>query len=181
MSLNSSLGFNFLCCFYFKSIWYSELQLLASAIATMMILWWDSLFDLTYYYKASALPLAQGFWLVTPDPLPLWVGSWNKTIHSEDSRAAFNKIGTEGEEIHCLKEGGLVADVSRESIWRDTAMLATAMDTKLKELDPFTDVEEDENEKKTSYTMLILYTVCLFWYCHWVARLVSRAHILLEY
>jgi len=41
-------------------------------------------------------------------------------------------------------------------------MLATAMDTKLKELDPFTDVEEDENEKKTSYTMLILYTVCLF-------------------
>jgi len=76
------------------------------------------------------------------------VGSWNKTIHSEDSRAAFIKIGTEDEEIQCLKEGGLVADASRESIRRDTAMLATAMDTKLERLDPFTDVEEDEDENK---------------------------------
>ena len=29
--------------------------------------------------QGSVLPLAQGFWLVTPDPLPLWVGSGNET------------------------------------------------------------------------------------------------------
>ena len=34
---------------------------------------------------------------------------------------------------------------ARESIQRDTAMLATVTDTKLEESDPFTDVEEDEN------------------------------------
>ena len=38
--------------------------------------------------------------------------------------------------IHCLKEGGVAAD-TRESIRRDTAMLATAMDTELEESDPF--------------------------------------------
>ena len=50
-------------------------------------------------------------------------------------RRLFN-LGTEDEEIHCLKEGGVAAD-ARESIWRDTATLATAMDT---EFNPFTDV-----------------------------------------
>jgi len=57
-------------------------------------------------------------------------------------RAAFNKLGTEDEETHCLKEGGVGADAG-ESIQRDTAMLATATDTKLEESDPFTDVEKD--------------------------------------
>ena len=54
-------------------------------------------------------------------------------------RAAFIKLGTEDEEIHCLKEGGVAAD-ARESIQRDTAMLATATYTELKESDPFADV-----------------------------------------
>jgi len=53
--------------------------------------------------------------------------------------------GTEDEEIHCLKEDGVAAD-TRESIQRDTATLATATDTELEELDPFTDVEEDKVE-----------------------------------
>ena len=35
---------------------------------------------------------------------------------------------------------------ARESIQRDTAMLATAMDAELKKSDPFADVEEDEDE-----------------------------------
>ena len=51
-----------------------------------------------------------------------------------------NTDGTEDEEIHCLKEGGVAAD-ARESIRRDTATLATATDTKLEESDPFADIE----------------------------------------
>jgi len=51
----------------------------------------------------------------------------------------------EDEEIHCLQQGGVAADAT-ESIRRDTAMLATAMDTELEESDPFADVEEDEDE-----------------------------------
>ena len=35
---------------------------------------------------------------------------------------------------------------ARESIRRDTATLATAMDTELKKSDSITDVEEDEDE-----------------------------------
>ena len=58
------------------------------------------------------------------------------------SRVAFIKLRTE-DEIHCLKEGGVAAD-ARESIRRDNATLATAMDTELEEPDPFADVEEDE-------------------------------------
>ena len=61
------------------------------------------------------------------------------------SRAAFIKLGTEDEEIHCFKQGGVAAD-TRESIRRDTATLATATDTELEESDPFADVEEDEDE-----------------------------------
>ena len=53
--------------------------------------------------------------------------------------------GTEDEEIHCLKEGGVAAD-ARESIWRDTTTLATATDSELEESDPFADVEEDKDE-----------------------------------
>jgi len=45
------------------------------------------------------------------------------------------KLGTEDEETHCLKEGGEAAD-GRESIRRDTAMLATAMDTELQNRTP---------------------------------------------
>ena len=48
-------------------------------------------------------------------------------------RAAFIKLGTEDEEIHCLKEGGVTAD-ARESTRRDTATLATLTDTKLEEI-----------------------------------------------
>ena len=40
------------------------------------------------------------------------------------------------------RRGGVTAD-ARESIQRDTATLATEMDTELEESDPFTDVEED--------------------------------------
>ena len=52
-----------------------------------------------------------------------------------DSRVAFIKLGTEDEEIHCLKEGGVAAH-TRESIQRDTVTLATTMDTELEESDP---------------------------------------------
>jgi len=44
------------------------------------------------------------------------------------SRAVFIKLGTGDEEIHCLKQGGVAAD-ARESIQRDTAMLATSTNT----------------------------------------------------
>jgi len=57
--------------------------------------------------------------------------------------AAFIKLWTEDEEIHCLKEGGVAAD-ARESIQRDTATLASVTDTELEKSDPFADVEEDE-------------------------------------
>ena len=55
------------------------------------------------------------------------------------------KFGTEDKEIHCLKQGEVAVD-ARESIQRDTAMLATATDTELEESDPFADVEDDEDE-----------------------------------
>ena len=60
---------------------------------------------------------------------------------------AFIKLGTEDEEIHCLKQSGVAAD-TRESIGRDTATLATVTDTELEESDPgpCADVEEDEDE-----------------------------------
>ena len=69
------------------------------------------------------------------------------------SGAAFIKLGTEDEEIHCLKEGGVAAD-ARESIQRDTATLASVTDTELEESDPFADVEEDENELEESELVL---------------------------
>jgi len=40
-----------------------------------------------------------------------------------------------------------VAADARESIRRDTAMLATATDTDFEESDPFTDVEEDKDDE----------------------------------
>ena len=43
---------------------------------------------------------------------------------------------------------------TRESIRRDTAMLATATDTELQESDPFTDVEEDEDELEENELVL---------------------------
>ena len=55
---------------------------------------------------------------------------------------------TEDEEIHCLKEGGVAAD-ARESIQGDTAMLATATATELRnQLGPFVEEDEDELEEK---------------------------------
>ena len=51
------------------------------------------------------------------------------------SRPAFIKLGTEDEETHCLKQGGVAAD-ARESIRRDTAMLAAVMGTELEKSDP---------------------------------------------
>ena len=61
------------------------------------------------------------------------------------SRASFIKLGMENEEIQCLKQGGVAAG-ARESIQRDTAILATAMDIELEESDPIADVEEEEDE-----------------------------------
>ena len=55
-------------------------------------------------------------------------------------RAAFIKLRTEDEEMHCLKQGGVAAD-AWESIRRDAATLVTVTDTKLEESDPCTDVE----------------------------------------
>ena len=67
---------------------------------------------------------------------------------------AFIKLGTEDEEIQCLKEGGVAAD-TREAIWETLpCMLATAMDTKLKESDPFTDVNVEEDELEESELVL---------------------------
>ena len=50
------------------------------------------------------------------------------------------KKSTASRKVECVQMPGI------ESIRRDTATLATAMDTELKESDPFTDVEEDEDE-----------------------------------
>ena len=68
-------------------------------------------------------------------------------------RAVFIKLGTEDEEIHCLKEGGVAAD-TRESTRRDTATLATAADTELEKSDPFTDFKEDEDELEENELVL---------------------------
>ena len=56
------------------------------------------------------------------------------------SRVMLIKLGTEDEEVHCLKQGGVAAD-ARESIQRDTATLATVTDTEFEESDSCTDVE----------------------------------------
>jgi len=52
-----------------------------------------------------------------------------KFLAKRYSRAAIIKLGTEDEEIHCLKQGE-VAAVTRESIRRYTTMLATVTYTK---------------------------------------------------
>ena len=74
-----------------------------------------------------------------------------------------NTDGTEDKEIHRLKRGGVAAD-TRESIRRDTTMLATAMDTELEESDPFADVEEDKDELEEKefvhYTLHRLMRTC---------------------
>ena len=53
--------------------------------------------------------------------------------------------GTEDEEIHCLKQGGLASD-ARDVVRRDTASLITSAGTDTDDVDPFADVEEDEDE-----------------------------------
>ena len=58
-------------------------------------------------------------------------------------RAVLIELGTEDEEIHCPKQGGVAAD-ARESIQRDTATLATVTDTEFEESDSCTDVESDK-------------------------------------
>ena len=50
-------------------------------------------------------------------------------------------------------KGGVASD-ARESIWRDTATLATAMDTELEESDPFANFEEGENELEENELVL---------------------------
>ena len=69
------------------------------------------------------------------------------------SRAAFIKLGTEDEDIHCLKQGGVAAD-ARESIQRYTATLATVTYTQLEESDPCADVEENEEELEENELVL---------------------------
>ena len=56
--------------------------------------------------------------------------------------------GTEDDEIHCLKEGG-VADDARETVKRDTATLTSlwlAAPLEADDVDPFADTEEDKEE-----------------------------------
>ena len=60
--------------------------------------------------------------------------------------------GTEDGEIHCLKEGEVAVD-ARKTIERDTTALATATDS-LEESDPFTNVEEDEEELEENELVL---------------------------
>ena len=63
-------------------------------------------------------------------------------------RAAFIKLVTEDEEIHCLQTPG------RQSKGTLPCTLATATDTELEESDPFTDVEEDEDELEENKLVL---------------------------
>ena len=53
-------------------------------------------------------------------------------------------------EIHCLKLG--VAADAREVVRRDTASLDTTTDTE--DLDPFADLEEDEDELEQNEVVL---------------------------
>jgi len=69
-------------CSIFCAVSASNLCCTTLPLQHLMILWWDSFVNLhsyTYNCKASALPLAQGFRLVTPDYLPLWDRSGNET------------------------------------------------------------------------------------------------------
>ena len=52
----------------------------------------------------------------------------------------------EDEETHCLKEGGVCADARDWVNLKRHCHTCPAMDTELKESDPFADVEEDEDE-----------------------------------
>ena len=77
---------------------------------------------------------------------------------------------------------------ARESIRRDTATLATAVDRELKESDPFADVEEDEDEleenKKTANPLYFAFynNHCIVSVCFDIAiESQTRAHVLLEY
>ena len=47
-----------------------------------------------------------------------------------------------------------MAGEARESIQRDTTTLATVMDSKLEESDPFTDVEDDKDELEENKLVL---------------------------
>jgi len=55
----------------------------------------------------------------------------------------------ENQEIHSLKQDGVAAG-ARESIQRNTAILATAMDIELEESDPIADVEEEDECRGTN-------------------------------
>jgi len=66
---------------------------------------------------------------------------------------AFIKLGTEDEEIHWFQPDGVAAD-ARESIWRDTATLATVTDTELEKSDPCAVVEEDKDELEENELVL---------------------------
>ena len=68
-------------------------------------------------------------------------------------RRLFIKLGTEYEEIHCPKQGGVAAD-ARESNRRDTATLAAVTDTELRDSDPFADVEDDKDELEENKLVL---------------------------
>jgi len=53
-----------------------KFQLIPLSLCAMILF---NLHSYIYKYKVSALPQAQGFGLVSPDPLPLWVGSGQET------------------------------------------------------------------------------------------------------
>ena len=64
--------------------------------------------------------------------------------------------GTEDDEIHCLKEGGVAAD-ARETVKRETAtltLLPLAALPEADDLDPFADIEEDEEELEENEVVL---------------------------
>ena len=66
--------------------------------------------------------------------------------------------GMEGDEIHCLKEGGII-DGARETVKRDATALTflpLAASPEVDDVDPFVDIEEYEEElekKEVSLTV----------------------------
>ena len=87
-----------------------------------------------------------------------WVRECWEALPSEMVQKSFRACGisvrvdgSEDEEIHCLKQGGVAAD-AREVVRRDTASLDTTTDTE--DLDPFADLEEDEDELEQNEVVL---------------------------
>ena len=86
-SLDSLLGSNLVCCFYFKFIWQMIQQMQLSASAIVSTVWYGtvmrSFFNLHFtptITKLQHLCKPKHFRLVTPDPLPSWMGSGHETI-----------------------------------------------------------------------------------------------------